>query len=105
MRMARLRLMCRDGGERLSPGQALALTALTARTRDGARGGFTLMELMVAVAILVFIILGVNLVFQGAANAVGTSQSVMAAMGSERALSGLIDHDLSAIDKNCFLVI
>src|ERR1051325_9496432 len=70
-----------------------------------AASAFTLMELMVSISILIIIILGVGVMFQGASKTVGNSQGLMDTMSSVRAVQGLMERDISGIDKNGFLVI
>jgi len=69
------------------------------------RSGFSLMELMVAVTILVVIILAVNVTFSGASKQVGTSQATMDMMAGIRGIQSMIEHDVRSMDRNGFLVI
>jgi prepilin-type N-terminal cleavage/methylation domain-containing protein len=71
----------------------------------GSVGGFTLMELMVSIAILVVIILGVGVMFSGASKAVGMSQATMEEMAGVRAMQQAIARDIQALDREGFLVI
>jgi prepilin-type N-terminal cleavage/methylation domain-containing protein len=78
--------------------------ALKFTSRAVARG-FTLMELMVSVAILVVVILAVGIIFQSASRAVGVSQATLTMLSNTDATQGQFQRDVSAIDKNGFLVI
>lgn len=69
------------------------------------RSGFTLMELMVAVSLLVLVILGVGMIFQNTSKAVGLSQATTDTFAGVRALSRQIEKDVSSLDTNGFLVI
>src|SRR3982751_88784 len=69
------------------------------------RRGFSLMELMVAVSILVVIILAVNVTFSGASKSVSTSQATMDLMANERGIQQMLERDVRGIDRNGFLVI
>jgi type II secretory pathway pseudopilin PulG len=69
------------------------------------RTGFTLMELMVAVGILVMIILGVGVVFSGVSKSIGISQATMENMAGVRETQRAIEHDLQGLDRNGYLVI
>jgi prepilin-type N-terminal cleavage/methylation domain-containing protein len=80
------------------------LHALKFRARAVA-SGFTLMELMVSVAILVIVILAVGIIFQSASRAVGVSQATLTMLSNTDATQGQFQRDVSAIDKNGFLVI
>jgi prepilin-type N-terminal cleavage/methylation domain-containing protein len=67
--------------------------------------GFTIIELMVSVAILVIVILSVGIIFQSASKAVGVSQSTMVMLSDTNASQGQFQRDVSGIDKNGFIVI
>jgi type II secretory pathway pseudopilin PulG len=67
--------------------------------------GFTLMELMVSIGILVIIILSVGMTFSGVSKSVGTSQATMEEMAAVRATQRLIERDIQAMDRDGFLVI
>lgn len=67
--------------------------------------GFTLIEMIVAVALLVLIIVGVARVFQDASRAVSLSQNTLEMLSNVRAAQTQIESDLSRIDRNGFLVI
>ena len=69
------------------------------------RAAFTLMELMVSIAIMVVIILAVGMTFSGTSKAVGMSQAVMEEMAGMRETQRLIERDLQGLDRNGFLVI
>ena len=69
------------------------------------RSAFTLMELMVSVAILVLIILSVGTMFQSASRSVGVSQAINEMLSNHRAVQQQIASDIKGIDKNGFLVI
>lgn len=75
------------------------------RVSKKVRPGFTLMELMVAVALLVGVILAVGMVFQGTSKAVSLSQATTEAFSGVRALQSKIEKDLSGLDPNGFLII
>src|ERR1044071_6416709 len=69
------------------------------------RRGLTLIEMTVAVALLVVVILGVGLIFQHASAAVGVSQRTLEILSNVRSVQTQLERDISGIDKNCFLVI
>lgn len=75
------------------------------RVSKKVRPGFTLMELMVAVALLVGVILAVGMVFQGTSKAVSLSQATTEAFTGVRSLQSKIEKDLSGLDPNGFLLI
>ncbi len=66
---------------------------------------FTLMELMVSVAILVMIILAVGVIFGGASRSVNSSQALMEMLANIRAVEGTVERQVMGMDKNAFLVI
>lgn len=74
-------------------------------TPTGRRGGFTLMEMMVAVSILVLMIMAIGKIFQDASKAVSLSQISMELFSNVRSAQDQIARDVSAIDRNGFLVI
>ena len=76
-------------------------TAAPARFRPG----FTIMELMVAVGILVIIILSIGVTFSSASKSVGVSQATMDIMANVRATQELLARDLAGINRDGFLVI
>jgi hypothetical protein len=67
--------------------------------------GFTIMEMIVSIGILVVVILSVGVIFQNAGRTVGVSQSSMEMLSGVRAIQQQIENDVSGMDKNCFLVI
>ena len=69
------------------------------------RPGVTLLEMLVAVAILVVIVLCVGIIFAGTSRAVGTSQALLEMLSNARAIQEQMTRDVAAIDKNGFLVI
>ncbi len=69
------------------------------------RRGFTLMELMVSVAILVVIILSVGVTFKGAASSVGVSNATIEMTADVRAIQNQIERDVSGIDRNGYIAI
>jgi prepilin-type N-terminal cleavage/methylation domain-containing protein len=83
----------------------------TAAHRDPSRPAaafgraFTLMELMVSIAILVIIILSVGVTFSGASRSVSNSQALMDTLANIRAIQGQLERDIASIDKNTFLVL
>jgi type II secretory pathway pseudopilin PulG len=73
--------------------------------RTSLRPGFTLMELMVAIGLLMIIMLAIGVTFSGTSRSVGMSQATMEEMGAVRVTQRLLERDLKAIDRNGFLVI
>jgi prepilin-type N-terminal cleavage/methylation domain-containing protein len=71
----------------------------------GSARGFTLMELMVSIGILVIIILSVGMTFSGVSKSVGMSQATMEEMAGMRAVQQLIERDIKSLDRNGYLVI
>jgi prepilin-type N-terminal cleavage/methylation domain-containing protein len=69
------------------------------------RRGFTLMELIVAVAIMVLLISSIGLVFRSTSRSVGVSQSVMDMLSSTGAIQQQLEADVNNINRDGFLVI
>jgi prepilin-type N-terminal cleavage/methylation domain-containing protein len=74
------------------------------RVRSASRA-FTLMELMVSVAILVIILLSVGVIFGGASRSVSNSQAIMEMLANVRAVQQVVEQDVRGMDRNGFLVI
>ena len=73
--------------------------------RPAVKFGVTLLEMLVAVAILVVIVLCVGIIFSGTSRAVGTSQAILEMLSNARAIQEQMTRDVGAIDKSGFLVI
>lgn len=71
----------------------------------GFRRAFTMMELTVSIAILVVIILSVGVTFNGASRSVSVSNATMEMMSGVRAIQGVIEQDVSHIDRNGYIAI
>jgi type II secretory pathway pseudopilin PulG len=69
------------------------------------RRAFTIMELIVAVAIVVLLITSVGIVFRSTSRSVGVSQSLMDLLSNSAAIQAQMEADVSSINKNGFLVI
>src|SRR5438552_535043 len=73
------------------------------------RHGFTLIEVMISMALVLGLILGINAVFKMAADTVGTGQALSAKMRDARAAQTVFFNDIShavvASDRIPFLVI
>ena len=67
--------------------------------------GFTLIEMITAVALLVIVIMAVGLIFRGTSKAVGLSQASAEVFSNFRATGGQLEADLSRLDRNGFLAI
>jgi prepilin-type N-terminal cleavage/methylation domain-containing protein len=75
------------------------------RPMTAVRRAFTIMELMVAIAILVIIILSVAVIFSGASKSVSSSTALMETLSNVRAIQQQVDRLVGGIDKNGFLII
>ena len=62
--------------------------------------GFTLIELMISIALVVVLILGVNQVFQATSQAVGTGEAINSALRDGRAVQSTIAADFAGIMPN-----
>jgi type II secretory pathway pseudopilin PulG len=69
------------------------------------RRAFTIMELIVAVAIVVLLITSVGIVFRSTSRSVGVSQSLMDLLSNSAAIQAQMEADVASINKNGFLVI
>lgn len=67
--------------------------------------GFTLMEMIVAISLLVMLIIGVGLIFRHASAAVSLSQANMEMLSNVRAVQFQIEQDLAGLDRNGMLII
>ncbi len=63
-------------------------------------GGFTLVELMISIALVVILILGINKVFQYTSQAVGQGQAITAAGRDSRAAQATFQNDFNAMIPN-----
>jgi len=75
------------------------------RKTTPARGGFSLVELLVAVAILVIVILSIAQIFRTVGRSVRTSNAVIEVDANARAVMRQIANDVSRIDRQGFLAI
>jgi len=75
------------------------------RTTSKTGRAFTLMEMLVAVALLVLIIVGVGIVFSSAGRAVSVSQVTLELMSNTRAVQQQIERDIGGISPDGFIVI
>ncbi len=67
--------------------------------------GFTLIEMMTAVGLIVIIIIGVAIVFQSVGKVVGLSQVTLRLMSDVRAVQQQMASDVAGLDRGGFLVI
>ena len=67
--------------------------------------GFTLIEMMTAVGLIVIIIIGVAIVFQSVGKVVGLSQVTLRLMSDVRAVQQQMASDVAGMDRSGFLVI
>lgn len=73
--------------------------------RRGARRGFTLIELMISVGVLVFIMLGVATVFASVSETIRASMALSTQLKSRLDLGDLLQRDIEGIHPEGFLVI
>jgi len=66
---------------------------------------FTLLELIVTMAIMAIIIVSVGMIFQGATAAAGTSQALLEQMDGVRSIERMLQRDVGGMDKRGFLMI
>jgi len=66
---------------------------------------FTLMEMMVSIAILVVIMLAVGVIFKSASASVGISESTLEMTANVQAVERQLERDVAGMDKSSFLVI
>lgn len=66
---------------------------------------FTLVEMMVAVALLLVILLAVGQIFRSTSTAVEVGQSTMDMMGGVRTVEAQLSHDLHHLDTSGYLII
>lgn len=83
----------------------LSIRKTTLAGRSIIRRGFTLMELMVAVSLLMLMILAIARIFRDASRAVSMSQASLEMFSNVRAVQEQIASDISGLDRNTFLVI
>lgn len=69
------------------------------------RRGFTIIELIVAVSIVILLIFSVGIVFRSTSRSVGVSQSLMDLLSNSAAIQAQMEADISGMNKNGFLVI
>ncbi len=69
------------------------------------KAAFTLVEMMVAVALLVVILLAVGQIFRSTSTAVEVGQSTMEMMSGVRTVEAQLSHDLHHLDTNGYLII
>ena len=69
------------------------------------RAGFTLVEMLVALSILIILMAAVGEIFSLAGRTVRVGQATLAAMSSIRAVEAQIAHDIHHLDTNGFLII
>ena len=69
------------------------------------RRGFTLVEMLVVMAILVVMMAAVGEIFQTAGHTVRLGQATLQMMASVRTVESQINHDLAHIDPNGYLII
>src|ERR1700761_8111267 len=67
------------------------------RLGNYSRHGFTLIELMISIALVVILILGVSQVFQYTTQAVGSGEAVTSAIRSSRSAQTSFDRDFAAL--------
>lgn len=67
--------------------------------------GFTIIELVVSVAIVVVLIFAVGIVFRSSTRSVGVSQSLMDTLSNSAAIQQQMDADVSGINTSGFLII
>lgn len=71
------------------------------------RFAFTLIELMIAIALMLLLMVGVNLIFRTSGQAVGTGQAISQAMRSAQAAQRVMQQDFNAMalrDSPCILL-
>lgn len=78
---------------------------MSMRRTTSAPSGFSLIELLVAVAILVIVILSIAQIFRTVGRSVRTSNSVIEVDANARAVMRQIANDMSRIDRQGFLAI
>jgi prepilin-type N-terminal cleavage/methylation domain-containing protein len=66
---------------------------------------FTLLEMLIATAILLIAIAAIALLFQSTSRAVGTSQALLEMLSNVRAIQDQMTRDVASLDKNGFLII
>ena len=79
------------------------LSPVTSSRRRAA--GFTLVEMLVALSILIILMAAVGEIFSLAGRTVRVGQATLAAMSSIRAVEAQIAHDIHHLDTNGFLII
>jgi len=100
-----------DGNDVLRP-RAVGVTASRRRgatpRRDTAAtvgGGFTLIEMIVAVSLLVIIIVAVGQIFKGAGQGIGLSQASSEVITNVRSMQTQMETDFAGLDRSGFIVI
>lgn len=73
--------------------------------RGARRGAFTLVEIMVALALLVIIFLAIGQAFESAGNAMRVGESTLEITANVRAAQYQFAHDLHRLDTNGYLII
>lgn len=69
------------------------------RRSRGDERAFTLVELMISIAIAVLILVGINLIFRTTADTVGAGQALNEAMRAQRALTSNLQTDIAGYDS------
>lgn len=77
----------------------------TRQSSDRRTRGFTLMEMMTAVALMLMVIISVGIIFKSASQTVGVSQASMEMLSNVRAAQQQIDWDVGNLNRSGFLVI
>ena len=80
------------------------LSPVTSLPRQRRAAGFTLIEMLVALSILIILMAAVGEIFSLAARTVRFGQATLTAMSSIRAVESQIAHDVKHLDTNGFLV-
>ena len=81
------------------------MTGYKQKSNPAAARGFTMMEMMTAVALLIMVIVAVGIIFRSTGNTVGLSQATSEMLSNVRATQQQIEADVNNIDRNGFLVI
>jgi prepilin-type N-terminal cleavage/methylation domain-containing protein len=80
--------------------QSRGVPPRTGPARSGSVRGFTLIELMISIALVLLLILGINQVFTYTTQAVGAGEAINAAIRSSRAAQAQMTDDFSGIVPN-----
>ena len=81
------------------------LSPVTSLPRQRRRAGFTLIEMLVSLSILIILMAAVGEIFSLAGRTVRVGQATLTAMSSIRAVESQIAHDVKHLDTNGFLII